>query len=109
VGGDVVYTVSFEFQGEDVEEVSVTENLEQVWMAAGLDLFDLRGLEAHESLPVVTHALENLMVSPDYYHLWAETMGVTMGNSGFDDLLHFLEQVRDTCIDMPGARIDIRY
>lgn len=104
-----MYIVSFEVNGEKVEEVSITENLEQVWMAAGLDLFDLKGLEAHESLSAVTHTLENLEVSPDYFHLWAEMVGVKMGYKDFNDLLHFLETLRDTCIDMPGAKIDIRY
>lgn len=108
-----MYTVDFLTAGDPpmvIDSASITENYEPVWMDCGLDLMDIQGLEAHEVLPTIEHALANLTVNPGYYLLWSSTGGgPMMEGKGYMDVVDFLEKLRDMSIDYPGAMIAVGY
>lgn len=94
---------------EPLETVEFGENLEPIWMSAGLDMFDINGLEAHEAEPVVERALQLMNADPNYYILWAGAVSVQMDYEAFGNMVDSVEKLRDACIDYPGAQIDVRY
>lgn len=97
-----MYYVDFVYESDVVDQVQHTENHEQVWMAAGLDLLNEMGSRASDFAIQVQYADQALKASPDYYR-------DVHGHDEYIEVLHFLDTLHDICETWPDAVIEVRY
>ena len=96
-----MYYIDFVYEGQIIDQISHTENDEQVWMDAGLDLLSEQGKVAADLSLSVQYADQALKGSPDYYRdLYGDRYLTT---------LQFLDSVVELCDSYPDAIIEVRY
>lgn len=97
----MMYTFELQVEGVPQFTYSITENAEQCWMAAGVDLLSLREAPAVQAELDVWYANENLKSSPEYYEV--------IYPDYYDDVLHFFDRVMEACREWPEATVEVRY
>lgn len=97
----MMYKVELKVADEPVFSITASENWEQTWMAAGLDLLPLEGAPAVQLEQDAWYANENLKASPDYY-----------GNifpDYYESVLHFLDRLVEAGQEWPEAQVEVTY